>query len=336
VKKLEVLLSKTDGGMDSVLVARSSSKIHGSSRASDEIGRHLSTIKDKHRRSLQDERDQCSELEGTEPPPQFPGTITSHSSGFSQRQLESLEKQHKEHIYVLPSYESSSDFGASTDSMSQDLTTQDNQLGLGIITEEKPLPDLPGARPRTGHIKSEVSVKEMELEAPLNKEMGFSFQPGDDTNMLARTDEIHNTHKRMLEDLQKRFTATEIRSETPVITTSTKLSPERSSPNNNLHPESKRSAATSDGASSNLHIHDLPSRGGSTTSVVTAIREHSGRSSVSSSRNESRTGRHHPDRQSGSNEAVTAAARAFAANKNKNGGRKKRTSSMPSDDSKGG
>lgn len=48
LKKLEVLLSKTEGGMESVVMARSNSRIHGSKRASDEIGRGISTIKERH------------------------------------------------------------------------------------------------------------------------------------------------------------------------------------------------------------------------------------------------------------------------------------------------
>lgn len=45
VKKLEVLLSKTEGGMESVAMARSRSVIHGAQKASEAIRRGIGTIK---------------------------------------------------------------------------------------------------------------------------------------------------------------------------------------------------------------------------------------------------------------------------------------------------
>lgn len=45
VKRLEVMLSKTGGGMESVSLARSNSTIHGSVKASDTISRDIGTIK---------------------------------------------------------------------------------------------------------------------------------------------------------------------------------------------------------------------------------------------------------------------------------------------------
>ena len=45
VKKLEVLLSKTEGGMESVAMARSKSVIHGAEKASETIRRGIGTIK---------------------------------------------------------------------------------------------------------------------------------------------------------------------------------------------------------------------------------------------------------------------------------------------------
>lgn len=45
VKRLEVLLSKTEGGLESVAMARSKSVIHGAERASDSLKRGIGTIK---------------------------------------------------------------------------------------------------------------------------------------------------------------------------------------------------------------------------------------------------------------------------------------------------
>lgn len=45
VKKLEVLLSKTEGGLESVTMARSKSVVHGAERASESLKRGIGTIK---------------------------------------------------------------------------------------------------------------------------------------------------------------------------------------------------------------------------------------------------------------------------------------------------
>lgn len=48
LKKLEVILSKTEGGMESVALARSKSVIHGAERASETIRRGIGTIKERN------------------------------------------------------------------------------------------------------------------------------------------------------------------------------------------------------------------------------------------------------------------------------------------------
>ena len=48
LKKLEVLLSKTTGGLESVALARSKSVIHGAERASETIKRGIGTIKERN------------------------------------------------------------------------------------------------------------------------------------------------------------------------------------------------------------------------------------------------------------------------------------------------
>ena len=45
VKRLELMLAKTEGGMESVVMARSKSKIHGSKKFSESLGRGFGTIK---------------------------------------------------------------------------------------------------------------------------------------------------------------------------------------------------------------------------------------------------------------------------------------------------
>lgn len=45
MKKLEVLLSQTEGGLEKVTLARSESRVHGSKKVGDSIGRDIDTIK---------------------------------------------------------------------------------------------------------------------------------------------------------------------------------------------------------------------------------------------------------------------------------------------------
>lgn len=48
MKKLEVILSKTEGGMEKVSLARSKSTVHGSQRVGESIKRDIGTIKARH------------------------------------------------------------------------------------------------------------------------------------------------------------------------------------------------------------------------------------------------------------------------------------------------
>ncbi|KAK0124520.1 hypothetical protein ONS95_009469 [Cadophora gregata] len=48
MKKLEILLSKTDGGLEQVSLARSKSTVHGAQRVGDSIRRDIGTIKARH------------------------------------------------------------------------------------------------------------------------------------------------------------------------------------------------------------------------------------------------------------------------------------------------
>jgi hypothetical protein len=48
LKNLEVLLSRTEGGMEKVTLARSSSAVHGSGTAAETIGRGINTIKQRN------------------------------------------------------------------------------------------------------------------------------------------------------------------------------------------------------------------------------------------------------------------------------------------------
>lgn len=59
VKRLEVLLSKTEGGMETVTMARTKSRIHGSKKFSESLGRDFGTIKERH--ATRNQKDQEAE-----------------------------------------------------------------------------------------------------------------------------------------------------------------------------------------------------------------------------------------------------------------------------------
>jgi hypothetical protein len=62
VKRLEVLLSRTDGGMEAVTMARSRSLVHGSRRVSEQINRGVGTVKERNGRSNQPDSGPCKLL----------------------------------------------------------------------------------------------------------------------------------------------------------------------------------------------------------------------------------------------------------------------------------
>lgn len=59
VKRLEVLLANTEGGMEAVSIARSHSLVHGSRKVSDNISRGIGTIKDRNEQGSRQDSDDC-------------------------------------------------------------------------------------------------------------------------------------------------------------------------------------------------------------------------------------------------------------------------------------
>ncbi|KAG9239249.1 hypothetical protein BJ875DRAFT_436677 [Amylocarpus encephaloides] len=309
VKKLEVLLSKTEGGMESVMVARSKSQIHCTSRASDEIGRTLSTMKERHKERNTRRKKSHEEAEPQACPlPSIPMKFPSiHELGLSHTNIVALEKQQSEQSHDLPDFTSSSGLDNSTDSLSHKLLSQDDLVSIGIAVQEKPLPDI------QARARKFPSKESKHLGLSSEGQLSFSFNPGDDESILKQDDNTSEIRRQILGDLIKhtRFATSDETFDTTKSPLPTDQLPTISTPD---EPPRRRLRSTK--ASFNLQSSYPVSRGGSTGSVVTAIRLNSCRSSVGGFRNESRAdsvAEIRSSRNSGGNEAVTAAAWAFTA-----------------------
>lgn len=315
LKKLEVLLSKTNGGMEEVSLARSKSRIHGSQRASDEIGRGINTIKRRHRSSNTESKSEDTTI-------QFPDSPTiarrrylrSKTSSFTQSQAEDIGGHDRE-----PGFESV--FNSSTSESSSSAyrveggATPGAALGLGIVID-KPLPNIP-TNPPAGEVGS------TRTERP--EGMSFSFKPGDDEDLLAKGEAREFAKRHDLEEhiRRRRHTVHNQRAETP--STSQGETPRRPKIRTIMSElRSKTSTAPSPSPSPLPFLQrpsDLLMRGDSTSSVVTAVRDGSvGNSSALGSQH----GRPSLDRHASSSEAITAAARAIAASKKKTSSRDQR------------
>ncbi|TVY38070.1 hypothetical protein LSUB1_G004470 [Lachnellula subtilissima] len=315
LKKLEVLLSKTQGGMEEVALARSKSRIHGSQRASDEIGRGINTIKQRHRSSN-------SENKTEDTPIHIPDSPTvgrrrhlrSKGSSFTQPQPEDMGGYGGD-LGFGSTFESSTSGSNSSACAVEEGPTAGAALGLGIVIE-KPLPNVPD--PPAGEVGS-------------TRGMSFSFKPGDDEDLLAQGEarEVAKRHDLEKHVRQRRHTVHNQQAEAPPTNTGeTQRRPKVRSFLSELKSRTPTTLSPSLSPSPSplpfLHRpNDLLIRGDSTSSVVTAVRDGSvGNSSVLGSQH----GRPGLDRHASSSEAVTAAARAIAASNKKATARDQRQS----------
>ncbi|CAG8959156.1 hypothetical protein HYFRA_00013020 [Hymenoscyphus fraxineus] len=321
LKKLEVLLSKTEGGMESVVMARSNSRIHGAKRASDEMRRSIGTIKERHvERSSMGEPGQNVE---------DPNFMAEHSMGLPRIDTSVPSVSHwtypAEQKRDLPHLTSTSEMGSDADAMSStdsynEGSTRIRARGLGFGLD-KPLPDMPVLeKPSHRNRRAKAKTDPTGTELPLPQQLSFSFKPGDDSSLSVQRESSSYSKQKMLDDLMRHRRSVDPteRSETPTTNTThskdSTVSPSRThTPINNMRPESRTTTINTATLQTPPEREPI-SRGTSTNSVITAIRDNSGRSSVAGSR----TGRPSNDRSGGSDEAITAAARAFK-NSGKNG-----------------
>lgn len=235
-------------------------------------------------------------------------------------------------------FESSTESGVDSNSVSfsSGFPSANNRqaFGLGIRIREKPLPDIPlSAKERAKQTTLDrfLNVNQLQQvyqdpnspgEHVVSYQMGFSFQPGDDTDILAKSTESDRSKRKTLDEHLDDRVALVSTPESRPGTSSSKETPHhpRGTPKTDF--KSKLPAIGKPSYVSRVQEHDQLNRMDSTSSMITAVRDNSGRSSTNGSQNNSQAGTGRPKLNrnagagtgSGSSEAVTAAARALAAN----------------------
>lgn len=254
---------------------------------------------------------------------------------LTQLQLKDLERQraHEEFgVAFDSSTESDSSTGSPPQSNNEAISPIVTPSGLGLGIQANPLPAIPNPKVK----KSDLSIRSNFLcdESISSKsrydrlsrdsptQVAFSFRPGDE-DVLAQKSGVGDRPRRMPERRSYQRSSME---------TSEQHSQSSSVTRDNASDTSRRSQAaltkhsagpnmpsrTSSSRSRPLETQefDFMKRDDSRGSVVTALRDNSGRSSVASSQNNSLS-RRGLQRNTSSNEAVTAAARALTADAKK-------------------
>lgn len=209
--------------------------------------------------------------------------------------------------------------GSSTRSSRDGVPHLGSRVGLGIDIEEKPLPRIP---PNQEPNKSRCTVSDFATlrypqfdaggESPeISPQLGFSFVPGDDTEILTQKPTKDLKSKRVvgIRTYEQRNAAPKQQSEESYP--SMMQDAEGPMAPKSTHVGYKPKLQGRPGR--DLQDCDALKRDGSTSSIITAVCVGSRRSSVDSSRCCSQNARRGLNRNPGSNEAVTAAVRALAS-----------------------
>lgn len=238
------------------------------------------------------------------------------SSGLTKAQLEALDRQVEQELipaFKPTSAKTSVKSSLTTDSAAGQLSYFDPSLESNSPTNA--LERLEAVVPpssKSSQLTHNESGSDISLDndAPMG-EMSFSFYPGDDSNHLAEYSIPHQALRaRLPKYLADNSAATsEQQSETSFATNDGKDS---------IQPRAKHNTKSEAMVMTEVLVKrrdqqrsDPLSREDSSSSVVTAVRDSSGRSSNSSSTR----GVKNLDRNKGSAEAVTAAVKAFGAKK---------------------
>lgn len=235
---------------------------------------------------------------------------------LARSSLDALEQQQAEAEYGM-TFDSSTS-APSTQSSHDEKASMGSRIGLGIDFDEKPLPRIPSdhERNKSGQTTSgfddtlyrQRTASSGSLET--SHQMGFSFKPGDDADILAQTTTRNLKTRSMLgtRPYQMRTVSSEGKSEASYTTLK---GAEGTWHLKSPLPTYKPKLQSKPGR--DFQDRESLQRDDSTSSIITAIRDNSRRSSVDSSRQSSQGGRQKLNRNSGSNEAITAAARALAS-----------------------
>lgn len=287
-------------------MARSNSRIHGSQRASEEIGRGINTIKRRHRdKTLDHGANDHSTNPGANSPTGVPRPYSINQTSSFAQPHEGESESHEEDQGFGTSFRSSTSGSSSITFPLGEGTLGGSPFGLSIAMDahDKSLPSTP---------RDPTANKEGPNRASVPEGMSFSFKPGDDEDILAQGDareaakrydlEEHIRNRRHTVHHQKRRTGSPANPASIDRQGDGSRKPKVSS----LMPDSRPRNTSSSRPRISM---DPLIRGDSTSSIVTAVRDHSGPGSQHSSVR----GRPHIDRHTSSSEAITAAARAIAA-----------------------
>jgi hypothetical protein len=245
----------------------------------------------------------------------FQEPIAKRLLSLTKSKLDALEQQQAEGEYRMTSDSFISGPESSTHSSHYDVPFPGLHVGLGIGVDEKPLPELPsnhaptnlgktiGGFDNVAYPRFDTGRESLEKPSPL----GFSFKPGDDSDILTQ---------KILDDLSMKG-MTGVRKSRHYTTYSEEQS---EAPNTSRQSEQggrlKVTPVThklQSKPSQDIQVHDSLKREDSTSSIITAVRDNSGRSIVDSSRQSSQSMRQRLKTNSGGSGAVTAAVRALAS-----------------------
>ena len=258
-----------------------------------------------YRRSIQ--RRSSSELQNSLEAHTRPNS-TPQLSKLTHAQLETLERQQAEEDMGV-SFDSSIS-AASSHSSRRETSVTVTRFGLGVEIPDKPLPRLPVTSQtmqiRTSDEFTTRSYSQFSQDSdgpPAPYQMGFSFNPGDDLNVLAQ-----DGKESLVLDLPS-----------PMITNPRVAESLAGA----KEPGHKPDASFRKGISKvtvkpcsvprDLQDFEPLKRDDSSCSAITAVRDHSGRSSATGSLSNSQSGRPKLNRGAGSStEAITAAVRALS------------------------
>jgi hypothetical protein len=253
--------------------------------------------------------------------------MRSSSPELTKSHLETLEREQFEEQHGV-SFDSSASATSTNQSFHGKASGLGAGVGLGIDIHDKPLPGIPQSPLLNMEAKissRSVSESNEEYQTQLEEElrpgdlMGFSFNPGDDTSILAQEAkyEVKKKKKKAAGNYTRpdRSPIASRISEQPSESSSTADTSLRRRSETPVQKQLRKSIAVANPAiARETQESDSLRRDDSISSVVTAVRDNSGRSSAAGSIQNSQNSRQRLNRSiSSSSEAVTAAVRALAA-----------------------
>ncbi|KAG0646694.1 hypothetical protein D0Z07_6211 [Hyphodiscus hymeniophilus] len=287
MKKLEVLLSKTEGGMESVALARSKSVIHGATKASASIKRGIGTI--KHRNSARNSHQTVQAAKIS-----MQGSVHGIQT-LTKVQLKALERQQAQEFGV--NFESSVS-GADSSSVSHhsDIPPQRTPL-LGLGIHEKPLPEIPisaNERAKQTTLDKYLSSRQHSYSDPntptpvkqsVDYEKVFSFRPGDDDELVGRRSSDRDRAQRSAVDEHLGYRPSMPNLKTGPITPTSDRKTTSHRPRLARLEDKKTFVSPKPSQLPRIQDNDhiLGRMDSSSSSIVTAVRDNSGRSSASNS-----------------------------------------------------